>query len=219
MFIDRQTIYGFKNETGQEIPPFGCVVITNAVIEEGEIVFNVRKVTQADEDLQEPATLLFNSVQPVPDDSYGVGTRDLPLQALIEQTDDHPSGTLVGPKSGSFALATVGSCFKILAKDGTDPHVQTGRGVYFVEGCYGKAEIKVGRTLETIPGRSGFTVSKGDVELFRIDNTGTLVEINDPLANQVIIEGYNMSVDPILGFRWVEAKKTDKYWIIEELCQ
>jgi hypothetical protein len=175
MFIDRQTIYGFKNETGQEIPPFGCVVITNAVIEEGEIVFNVRKVTQADEDLQEPATLLFNSVQPVPDDSYGVGTRDLPLQALIEQTSDHASGTVVGPKNDSFALATVGSCFKVLAKDGTDPHVQSGHGVYFIEGYHGKTDFHIGTTTSTITGISGGTLGTGTVMLKKISSSNTLV--------------------------------------------
>jgi hypothetical protein len=175
MFIDRQTIYGFKNETGQEIPPFGCVVITNAVIEEGEIVFNVRKVTQADEDLQEPATLLFNSVQPVPDDSYGVGTRDLPLQALIEQTSDHTSGTVVGPKNDSFALATIGSCFKVLAKDGTDPHVQSGHGVYFIEGYYGKTDFHIGTTTSAITGISGGTLGTGTVMLKKISSSNTLV--------------------------------------------
>ena len=220
MFLDQQVTYAFKNETGEEIPPYGVVVIEGATLEEGQIVFSVRKPTASDEIDQEPASVLFNAIQPVPDGLFGVGTRTLPVQALVEQpSSDHPSGLAVGLKDDSFALAEGGSCFKILAKDLTDPHIQSGHGVYFVEACHGKAEIKLGRTLEAIAGRSGFTVSKGDVELFRIDATGTLEEVVDSVGAQVIIEAYNVSVDPIQNFVWVEVKKTDKNWIAEELCQ
>ena len=220
MFLDQQVQWSFKNETGHEIPPYGCMVITGATVVENEIVFSIRRPTATDELDQQPASVLFNGIQPVPNDTFGVGTRDLPAQALIEQpSTDHPSGLQVGLKANSFALATTGNCFKVLAKDLTDPHIQSGHGVYFVEACHGKAEIKLGRTLETIAGRSGFTVSKGDVELFRIDATGTLEEVVDSLGAQVIIEAYNVSVDPIQNFVWVEVKKTDKNWIAEELCQ
>jgi hypothetical protein len=220
MFLQNQIVYGFKNETGEVVPPFGVLVITGATIDESEIVFSVRKPTASDEIDQEPASVLFNGIQPVQDERPGVGTRTLPVQALIEQpSSDHPSGLAVGLKADSFALAIGGSCFKILAKDLTDPHIQSGHGVYFVEANHGKAQIFVGRTLDTIAGRSGFTVSKGDVELFRIDATGTLQEVVDSLGAQVIIEAYNVSVDPIQNFMWVEVKKTDKNWIAEELCQ
>jgi hypothetical protein len=220
VFLDLQVPYAFKNQTGYEIPPYGVVVITGATVQEGEIVFSIRRPTASDEIDQEPASVLFNGIQPVPNNLDGVGTRTLPVQALIEQpSSDHPSGLAVGLKANSFALAEGGSCFKILAKDLTDPHIQSGHGVYFVEACHGKAQIFVGRTLDTIAGRSGFTVSKGDVELFRIDDTGTLEEVVDSLGAQVIIEAYNISVDPIQNFVWVEVKKTDKNWIAEELCQ
>jgi hypothetical protein len=214
MFIDRQTIYGFKNETGQEIPPFGCVVITNAVIEEGEIVFNVRKVTQADEDLQEPATLLFNSVQPVPDDSYGVGTRDLPLQALIEQTSDHTSGTVVGPKNDSFALATIGSCFKVLAKDGTDPHVQSGHGVYFIEGHYGKTDFYIGKCAAGILGRVGTQMYLGDVAIYEANGSGVL----NALASSQSIQAYNVATEAVLTNGWVKVWRYKNKHYCQGIC-
>jgi len=214
MFIDRQTIYGFKNETGQEIPPFGCMVITNAVIEEGEIVFNVRKVTQADEDLQEPATLLFNSVQPVPDDSYGVGTRDLPLQALIEQTSDHTSGTVVGPKNDSFALATIGSCFKVLAKDGTDPHVQSGHGVYFIEGYYGKTDFYIGKCAAGILGRVGTQMYSGDVAIYEANGSGVLTAV----ASSQSIQAYNVASEAVLANGWVKVWRYKNKHYCQGIC-
>lgn len=220
MFLDQQVQWSFDNQTGHEIPPYGCMVITGATVVENEIVFSIRRPTTTDELDQQPASVLFNGIQPVPNDTFGVGTRDLPAQALIEQpSTDHPSGLEVGLKANSFALATTGNCFKILAKDLTDPHIQSGHGVYFIEGSYGQVQYKLGRTLEVIAGRSGLTVSKGDIELFRIDETGTLDEVVDPLGAQIIIEGYNISVDPILNFRWVEVFRTDQKWYAKELCQ
>jgi hypothetical protein len=214
MFIDRQTIYGFKNETGQEIPPFGCVVITNAVIEEGEIVFNVRKVTQADEDLQEPATLLFNSVQPVPDDSYGVGTRDLPLQALIEQTSDHTSGTVVGPKNDSFALSTDGSCLRIMAKDGTDPHVLSGHGVYFVESYHGKTDFYIGKCAAGILGRVGTQMYSGDVAIYEANGSGVLTAV----ASSQSIQAYNVASEAVLANGWVKVWRYKNKHYCQGIC-
>lgn len=220
MFLDQQVQWSFDNQTGHEIPPYGCIVITGATVVENEIVFSIRRPTATDELDQQPASVLFNGIQPVPNDTFGVGTRDLPAQALIEQpSTDHPSGLEVGLKANSFALATTGNCFKILARDLTDPHVQSGHGVYFVEGSYGRAEYRLGRTLEAIAGRSGFTVSKGDVELFRIDETDTLVEVVDELGAQIIIEAYNVSVDPVQNFRWVDVFRMDQKWHAKELCQ
>lgn len=220
MFLANQVVYGFINTTGSEVPPYGAMIITGAAVVENEIQFTIRKPTTDDELEQQPANVLFNGIQPVPNNREGVGTRDLPAQALIEQpSTDHPSGLQVGPKANSFALSTVGNCFKILAKDLTNPHVQSGHGVYFVEGSYGRAEYRIGRTLETIAGRSGFTVSKGDVELFRIDETDTLVEVVDELGAQIIIEAYNVSVDPVENFRWVDVFRMDQKWHLKELCQ
>jgi hypothetical protein len=214
MFIDRQTIYGFKNDTGEEIPPFGCVVIEGATVEEGEIVFSVRKVTQADEDKQEPANLLFNSVQPVPDDSYGVGTRDLPLQALVEQTSDHASGTVVGPKYNSFALATVGSCLRILAKDGTDPHVQSGHGVYFVEGYHGKSDFYVGKCSAGILGRVGTQMYSGDVAIYEANGSGVLTVS----ASSQIVQAYNVSTEAVLANGWVKVWRHRNKHYCEGIC-
>lgn len=214
MFIDRQTIYGFKNETGQEIPPFGCLVITNAVIEEGEIVFNVRKVTQADEDLQEPATLLFNSVQPVPDDSYGVGTKDLPLQALIEQTSDHTSGTVVGPKNDSFALSTIGSCFKVLAKDSTNPHVLAGHGVYFIEAYHGKTDFLIGKATAGILGRVGAQLYSNDVAIYEANGSGVLTAV----ASARVISAYNISTEAVLTNGYVKVWRYGRKYYCEGIC-
>jgi hypothetical protein len=176
MFLDQQVTYAFKNETGEEIPPYGVVVIEGATLEEGQIVFSVRKPTASDEIDQEPASVLFNAIQPVPDGLFGVGTRTLPVQALVEQpSSDHPSGLAVGLKDDSFALAEGGSCFKILAKDLTDPHIQSGHGVYFVEGYHGKTDFHIGITTSAITAFSGGVLGSGTVMLKAISSSNTLI--------------------------------------------
>jgi hypothetical protein len=171
-------------------------------------------VTQADEDLQEPATLLFNSVQPVPDDSYGVGTRDLPLQALIEQTSDHTSGTVVGPKNDSFALATIGSCFKVLAKDGTDPHVQSGHGVYFIEGYYGKTDFYIGKCAAGILGRVGTQMYSGDVAIYEANGSGVLAAV----ASSQSIQAYNVATEAVLTNGWVKVWRYKNKHYCQGIC-
>lgn len=175
-FIDQLRVFSFKNETGEEIPPFACMVITGATVDNAEIVFSIRKPTQADEDLQEPAAILFNSIQPVPDDEFGVGHRDFPLQALVDQpSSDHAAGTKLGPINGSWMLGTVGSCFRVICKDGTDPHIESGLGVYFVEAYHGKTDFHIGRATSTITAASGSTLGSGTVMLKKISGS-TLVD-------------------------------------------
>ena len=176
MFLDLQVPYAFKNQTGYEIPPYGVVVITGATVQEGEIVFSIRRPTASDEIDQEPASVLFNGIQPVPNNLDGVGTRTLPVQALIEQpSSDHPSGLAVGLKANSFALSIDGSCFKILAKDLTDPHIQSGHGVYFVEGYHGKTDFHIGITTSAITAFSGGVLGSGTVMLKAISSSNTLI--------------------------------------------
>ena len=177
MFLDQQVQWSFKNETGHEIPPYGCMVITGATVVENEIVFSIRRPTATDELDQQPASVLFNGIQPVPNDTFGVGTRDLPAQALIEQpSTDHPSGLQVGLKANSFALATTGNCFRILAKELTDPHIQSGHGVYFVEADHGKTDFHIGITTTAITAFSGGVLGTGTVMLKAISSSNTLID-------------------------------------------
>lgn len=176
MFLAGMTQWSFKNETGETIPSFGVMIVTGATIVENEIVFSVKKCTQTEEDLQEPASLLFNSIQPVANDQFGVATRDLPAQALIEQTSDHTPGTIVGPKAGSFALGTVGSCLRIMAKDTTNPTVIASRGVYFIEAYHGKTDFHIARATTTITAAVGTTCGTGTAMLKRINSSNVLVD-------------------------------------------
>lgn len=176
MFLAGMTQWSFKNETGETIPSFGVMIVTGATIVENEIVFSVKKCTQTEEDLQEPASLLFNSIQPVANDQFGVATRDFPAQALIEQSSDHTPGTIVGPKAGSFALGTVGSCLRIMAKDTTNPTVIASRGVYFIEAYHGKTDFHIARATTTITAAVGTTCGTGTAMLKRINSSNVLVD-------------------------------------------
>jgi hypothetical protein len=176
MFLAGMTQWSFKNETGETIPSFGVMIVTGATIVENEIVFSVKKCTQTEEDLQEPASLLFNSIQPIANDQFGVASRDFPAQALIEQSSDHTPGTIVGPKSGSFALGTVGSCLRIMAKDTTNPTVIASRGVYFIEAYHGKTDFHIARATTTITAAVGTTCGTGTAMLKRINSSNVLVD-------------------------------------------
>jgi hypothetical protein len=219
MYVDQLRYFAFKNTTGEEIPPFGVTVIENAIIEDREIVFNVRKCTQEDEDLQEPAMLLFNNIQPVPDDSYGNGTRDFPTQALVDKTT-LVSGDLVGPKYGSFLLSDTGSCFSIVAKDATDPHIDTGKAVYFVEAKHGITDFWIGKTPAItggIAGRSGTTVSAGTVGLYWINSSGVLTQVGGS-STPKSIQAYNVGVDAILENSYVLVWRVRNRYVCIGVC-
>jgi hypothetical protein len=217
MFLDQQVTYAFKNETGEEIPPYGVVVIEGATLEEGQIVFSVRKPTASDEIDQEPASVLFNAIQPVPDGLFGVGTRTLPVQALIEQpSSDHPSGLAVGLKVNSFALAIGGSCCKILAKDLTDPHIQSGHGVYFVEAYHGQTDFYIGRSTSGILGRVGTQMYKSNITIYLENSAGVLsVRSGD---NFVGIQAYNIATEAVLANGWIKIWRVGKRYYCQGIC-
>jgi len=197
VFIDKEKYFSYLNDTGEEIPPYGCLIITGCTVELDEIVFSVRKCTQQDADLQEPASVLFNNIQPVPDGEYGVGTRDFPTQALIEN-DSLAAGTLVGPKFGTFVLHTEGSCFSIITKDETDPHIVSGSAVYLIEAKHGNTDCWFGKPQSGIPGRLGDVLEWGYATLYKINSLDTLHKVGGE-STPKIVQVYNPGIDPILN--------------------
>jgi len=216
MFLAGMTQWSFKNETGETIPSFGVMIVTGATIVENEIVFLVKKCTQTEEDLQEPASLLFNSIQPVATDQFGVATRDFPTQALIEQTSDHTPGTIVGPKAGSFALGTVGSCLRIMAKDTTNPTVIASRGVYFVEAYHGKTDFWIGKSTPGILGRVGTQMYKNDVTIYEENSLGVLSAKSG--AGFDGIQAWNISSEAVLANSWIEIWRIRNKYYCKGLC-
>jgi len=216
MYVDQLRYFAFKNVSGETIPPFGVMVVQGAILEEKEIVLQVRKCTDEDANLQEPSVLLFNGIQPVGNQQYGVGCRDFPIQALVEQPSaEFVSSRRVGPKSGSWALDTSGSCFEVIAFDPTEPHIESGFGVYLVEQC--EKEFEIGKAINSIPGRVGTTVSKGPVDVYYINNSDAVTKVNVRENKQV--EAYNMSVDPIRAGNYVKVTRAGNKIIAEEYCQ
>ena len=217
MFLDKQVQWSFKNETGHEIPPYGCMVITGATVVENEIVFSIRRPTATDELDQQPASVLFNGIQPVANDTFGVGTRDLPAQALIEQpSTDHPSGLQVGLKANSFALATTGNCFKVLAKDLTDPHIQSGHGVYFIEVAFGRSDFFIGKCALGILGRVNTQMYRATVAIYEENSSGVLIA---KTGDNSTIEPYNISSEAVLVNAWVKGWRTGNRYYCQGLCQ
>lgn len=209
-FIDQLRVFAFKNDTGEEIPPFACMVISGATEEDGEIVFSIRKPTQADEDLQEPAAILFNSIQPVPNDEFGVGYRDFPLQALVDQPSAaYAAGTKLGPIFNSWMLGTKGSCFRVICEDLTDPHVVSNTGIYFIEAYHGKTDFHIARATTTITAFAGSTMGTGMAMLKRIDGFSLVDDRSVTIKNP----GSVIANNALLGV-W----RTRNDYVAVELC-
>ena len=218
VFIDKIKYVSFFNDTGVEIPPFAPVKITGATVQLDEMIYSIGIGSQIDVDIQEPGAWLFNSILPVADQEYGTGTRDMPCQARVYQpSTDFPSGTIVGPL-GNLRLGELGSCFRILCKDPTNPHVEANHGIYIVEPYHGKADVRIGKTLAPIPGRVGLQLSFREVEVYNVDTNDQLVDWSDAEGMGTVQAG-NMSIDPIQTDTWVELTRIGNKWLAEEICQ
>lgn len=177
MFVDKIKSVSFFNSTAEEIPPFACMIITGATVETDELILSIRKCNAADENLQEPASVLFNSILPVASNEFGVGTRDMPCQALVNQPSAaFSAGKKLGPKENSWALDEVGSCFRVVTKDETDPHIVSSFGVYLVEAYHGKTDFHVGRTTSSVSAGTTTTAGTGTVMLKKISPTGAITD-------------------------------------------
>ena len=218
VFIDKIKYVSFFNDTGVRIPPFAPVKITGATVQLDEMIYSVEIGGQIDVDIQEPGAWLFNSILPVADQEYGTGTRDMPCQARVFQPSaDFPSGTIVGPL-GNLRLGELGSCFRILCKDPTNPHVENNHGIYIVEPYHGKTDFRIGKTLEAINGRSRNQLYMGEVEVYNVDTDDRLADWDDS-ASLGTVQAGNMSVDPIQFNNWVFLHRIGNKWIAEEICQ
>lgn len=211
VFIDKIKYVSFFNDTGEEIPPFACMIITGCTVESDELVLSIRKCDDADENLQEPASILFNSILPVADAEFGVGTRDMPCQALVNQPSAAFSdGKKLGPKENSWALDEVGSCFRVVTKDETDPHIESAFGVYLVEPYHGKTDFHVGRTTSNVSAGSSTTAGSGTVMLKKISQAG---EITDDRSVNVKNPGSAVGIGSLV-YVW----RSRNEYILVEVC-
>lgn len=143
--------FAFYNSTGFKVPPFACLGITSTTNESGEITYQVRRPTYADEQAQDPARLVFNLGDYVQVNSWGRCTSSFPVQAITAASNP---GDIVGPVKDSFVLQKTGNAFIAKVLDGTMPHTESGADTWIVEPNI--AEVAIVRITSNTRDANGF---------------------------------------------------------------
>lgn len=138
---DRVRCFSFFNATGLVIPPYACLIVTGATSHNDELVYAVRRPVYADEQLQNPATIVFNDGRYVDANAYGICSSDMPAIALVDNTTSPSIGATVGPIAGSFAMGTNGIAFVLKCFEQTNPHTEGSAQAWLVEPYVGETEI------------------------------------------------------------------------------
>lgn len=102
-----------RNDTGEEIPPFGCLQTDGAVDVGGQ---NYIKVTKPVDDTGEAGKYLFNGIAPIASGGYGIA-HDGPLVRMLTDGSAVSSGDSWQPDVGSFAVIPGGTMFTAAGDD------------------------------------------------------------------------------------------------------
>jgi len=101
----------FRNDSGEEVPAYGCLRITGAVVVDDTLFLTAGKPNTYGAQYSHR----FNGSEPVPVDGYGVCRIGFGVKALYETSDGTPAfGERWGPRSGTFKLKKHTGGFSIL---------------------------------------------------------------------------------------------------------
>lgn len=113
----------FRNDSGEEIPAFGIVKITDA-----ELLEDHRLILLAEKPDGEEGTFYVNGGTAVGIDRFGrCAVPEGPVWALYDDAETPANGDLWGPVNGSWELGSTGSGFTIIG-DPTSGRVLVERG-------------------------------------------------------------------------------------------
>lgn len=90
----------FRNDSGEEIPPYACMQITGTDIQEDRTIFIVEKPVDI---FGEFGPYLFNLHRPIEEDKYGTGDAGLEVIAL-SSSPTASAGTRFGPEIDSWSI-------------------------------------------------------------------------------------------------------------------
>lgn len=124
-FIPPQAPIYIKNDTGEEIPAFGCVQVSGTIEDGGQ---NYLEVTKPVDTSGTAGWYLFNGLQPIEIDGYGIAY-DGPLARMLTDGSAVNSGDKWGPVVGSFELEPGGTLVIAAGEDDIAPDVIRGFNV------------------------------------------------------------------------------------------
>lgn len=121
-FIPPQSPIYIHNDTGEEIPAFGCVQTSGTIEDGGQ---NYIEVTKPVDVSGEAGWYLFNGLQPIEIDGYGIAY-DGPLVRILTDGSAIASGDKWGPAVGSFAVEPGGDLIVAAGADDIETDVMRG---------------------------------------------------------------------------------------------
>lgn len=152
--LNKVRMYGFQNTTGEIIPPFACMAVTNSDASLNANRYSIRKPIYDDEQSQNPARIVFNSGVACPIGSWGNCSSDFPATALVDETAGASVGQIFGPVEGSWALGPLGNAFVLKAKEYSRDAITGSQYAWLVE-LY-VAEVEVVRVTTNTPDADGY---------------------------------------------------------------
>lgn len=103
----------FRNDSGEEIPPYGLVHITGSINFEGMLIFTVDKPATAN---VLKSKIFINGPAAVADGKYGTAQTGPIFRLIHDAAISYIAGDRVGYKDGSF-LAGLNPTFLVLGED------------------------------------------------------------------------------------------------------
>ena len=103
----------FRNDSGEEIPPYGLVHITGSINFEGMLIFTVDKPATAN---VLKSKIFINGPAAVADGKYGTAQTGPIFRLIHDDAISYQAGDRVGCKDGSF-LAGLNPTFLVLGED------------------------------------------------------------------------------------------------------
>lgn len=176
-----------KNTSGERIPPFACMELKYAYdsnrsatfVEGNDIVHEVVKPTSVS--AEDPALVLFNGPEPIPDDGYGEGWSYPVGPVLFDNSDGNADpGVEVGPIEDSWLLSVLGQGYTCVGYDSGESWViSSSQFTIFVKPMGGSGSSRFFVTLEDFVGdgpcwakwvsRTNNT-SRGEFEIYSYDS-------------------------------------------------
>lgn len=201
-----QTPLYVKNASGLEIPPYGCMQITDCEDINGQ---NYIVVDQHDDSVF--GDFLFNgpiAIDASGDKNFGVAQRGPVFRAQAAASQTVTSGDLWGVSDGTFTIEEGGTRFVVLGEDDIDTDIVRVKYSGIQSMIYGAVTPAAG-----IGAMSGTSPDSATCDLYLIDYAGQWVDTG---MNATV---YNIMDADIAGDEriWV-APSNDKFVVISENC-
>lgn len=159
-----------RNDSGAEIPPWGCVQTSGTVDAGGQNYVTVTKPVDA---VGSAGWYLFNGVAPIANGEYGVAY-DGPLVRMLTDGTSVSCGAMWQPVVGAYTVTDGGELFTAVGDDDIGSNVMRAF-------CYRGAS---GATLYRFTLNANFNTGTADADIIEMGGTDTTIDANvlDPLG-------------------------------------